>query len=233
MRILIVSATIAEIRPLLQRLTFTGAEGELLQHYEFQKHGIDLLVTGVGMTHTAYQLGRQLSRQHYDLAMNIGIAGAYSPDTRIGSVYQISAEIFGLLGVEDDENYLSLFDLGLQDPDSFPYEGGWLVNRKPPVSAILQKLPVAKGVTVNLIYTHRETIDTLKRMYQADLESMEGAAFFYSCLAADVPFVEIRSVSNFVAERDKSHWNVPLAIQNLDKTLDRLLRELAQVKTSL
>jgi len=233
MRILLVTATIAEIRPLLQRLTFTGAVGDFLQHYEFQKHNIDLLVTGVGMTHTAYHLGRQLSMEHYDLAMNAGIAGAYSPDTRIGTVYQIQSEIFGLLGVEDEENYLSLFDLGLQDPDTFPYEGGWLINRKPPESEILNKLPVAKGVTVNLIYTHRETIDTLKRMYQADLESMEGAAFFYSCLAAGVPFTEIRSVSNFVAERDKSHWNIPLAIQNLDKTLDHLLKELARVKNSL
>ena len=233
MKILIVSATIAEIRPLLQRLAFAGSEGEFLQHYEFQKHEIDLLVTGVGMTHTAYHLGRQLNRQRYDLAMNAGIAGAYSTNTRIGSVYQVSAEIFGLLGVEDQENYLSLFDLGLQDPDSFPYEGGWLINRKPPVSAVLRKLPAAKGVTVNLIYTHRDTIDTMKRVYQADLESMEGAAFFYACLAEGVPFIEIRSVSNYVAERDKSYWNIPLAIQKLDKTLDRLMKELSKVKNSL
>ena len=124
MRILIVTATIAEVRPLLRRLSFTGSEGEFLQHYEFQKHCIDLLVAGVGIAHIAFHMGRQLNRQRYDLAMNVGIAGAYSPITAIGSVYQISAEIFGLLGVEDEENYLSLFDLGLQDPDSFPYEGG-------------------------------------------------------------------------------------------------------------
>jgi futalosine hydrolase len=233
MRILIVSATIAEIRPLLQRLTFTASEGESLQHYEFQKHAIDLLVTGVGMTHTAYHMGRQLNRQHYDLAMNAGLAGAYSSNTRIGSVYQINAEIFGLLGVEDEENYLSLFELGLQDPDSFPYEGGWLVNKKPPVSVVLQKLSVARGVTVNMIYTHRDTIDTLKQMYQADLESMEGAAFFFACLSEGIPFIEIRSVSNYVAEQNKSQWNVPLAIQNLDNTLDRLLKELARAKNIL
>ncbi|MCX6281887.1 MAG: futalosine hydrolase [Bacteroidetes bacterium] len=233
MRILIVSATIAEIRPLLQRLTFTGSEGEYLQQYSFQKHSIDLLVTGIGLTHTAFHLGRQLNKQHYDLAMNVGIAGAYSRNTRIGTVYQVNAEIFGLMGIEDEENYLSLFDLGLLDPDSFPYEGGWLVNNEPPDSAILKKLPAAKGVTVNMIYTHTDTIETLKRIYQADLESMEGAAFFYACLIGKTPFVEIRSVSNYVAERDKSHWNVPLAIQNLDNTLDRLLRELAQVKINL
>lgn len=232
MRVLIVSATIAEVRPLLLKLTFLGFEGEFIQHFEYKNHLIDLLVTGVGMTHTAYHAGRQLSRLKYDLAMNVGIAGAYSPDTRIGKVYKITAEIFGLLGVEDEENYLSLFDLGLQDPDSFPYEGGWLLNRNMPVSEVLQKIPSAKGVTVNMIYTHSETIQTLKQIYKADLESMEGAAFFYACLSERTPFVEIRSVSNYVAERDKSHWNIPLAIKNLDKTLEQLLKELAGVKTS-
>ena len=233
MKILIVTATIAEVRPLLLKLSFKGTENELLQHYEYKKHLIDLLVTGVGMTHTAYHLGRQLNRQKYDLAMNVGIAGAYSPETRIGKVYQITSEIFGLLGVEDEENYLSLYDLGLQDPDSFPYEGGWLVNRNIPVSEILQKLPEAKGVTVNMIYTHSDTINTLKQIYKADLESMEGAAFFYACMSEGVPFIEIRSVSNYVAERDKSHWNIPLAVQNLDKTLEQLLNELARVKINL
>lgn len=233
MKLLFVAATIAEIRPLLKRLTLKGTEGDFLQHYEFQGHAIDLLMTGVGMTHTAYHLGRQLNRQHYDLAINAGIAGAYSTQTRIGSVYQINAEIFGLLGVEDEENYLSLFDLGLQDPDSFPYEGGWLINRKPPLSATLQKLPVARGVTVNLIYTHRDTIETLNRMYKADLESMEGAAFFYACLEEGIPFIEIRSVSNYVSERDKSRWDVPLAIKNLNKTLDQFLKEYSQIKINL
>jgi len=231
MRILIVVATIAEIRPLLQKVTLTGSEGESLQHYRYLDHEIDILVTGIGMVHTAFHLGARFQKQHYDLALNAGIAGAYSDTTEIGSVYQISAEIFGLLGVEDEENYLSLFDLGLQDPDSFPYEGGWLINKKPPVSAVLKKLPVARGVTVNMIYTHRDTIATLKQIYHADLESMEGAAFFYACLSEDIPFIEIRSVSNYVAEQDKSQWNVPLAIQNLDKTLDRLLKEIARVKT--
>ena len=231
MKLLIVTATIAEIRPLISKLTFKDAEGEVLQHYDYGKHSIDLLVTGVGMTHTAYHLGKQLNREHYDLALNVGIAGAYSPKTRIGSVFQVNEEIFGLLGVEDEENYLSLFDLGLQDPDSFPYEGGWLINRNPGLKGSLQKLPAARGVTVNLIYTHKDTIETLNRIYQADLESMEGAAFFYACLTEGIPFIEIRSVSNYVAERDKSQWNIPLAIHNLDKTLDKLLDELALVKT--
>ncbi len=232
MKILIVAATIAEIRPLLQKLALTGTEGDFLQHYHYQNHSIDTLVTGVGMAHTAFHLGRQLNREKYDLAMNVGIAGAYSPDTPIGTVYQINAEIFGLLGVEDEENFLSLFALGLQDPDSFPYDGGWLINGKPPVSATLQKLPMAKGVTVNMIYTHKETIATLNQMYNADLESMEGASFFYACLIEGVPFVEIRSVSNYVAERDKSCWDIPLAIKNLVKTMEHLLRDLAQLKTT-
>jgi len=233
MRILIVSATIGEISPLIRKLAFKGSEGAFLQHFGYRDQAVDLLVTGVGMAQSAFHLGRELNRQKYDLAINAGIAGAYSTTTHIGTVHQVNAEIFGLLGVEDEENYLSLFDLGLQDPDLFPYEGGWLFNRKPPVSAIVRKLPLARGVTVNMIYTHSDTIETLNRMYKADLESMEGAAFFYACLLQGIPFIEIRSVSNYVTERDKSRWDIPLAVKNLNKTLVDLLKEIAEAKIRL
>lgn len=229
MRILIVAATQAEIRPLLLKMTGTGSEGEFLHHFQYGQHNIDALITGVGMAHTAYHLGDVLARNSYDLALNAGIAGSYSPDTTIGKVYRVDAEIFGLLGVEDEENYLSLFDLGLLDPDSFPYEGGWLINHSTINSQVLRKLPAARGVTVNMIYTHLDTIKVLNQIYKADLESMEGASFFYACLMAGVPFTQIRSVSNYVAERDKANWNIPLAIKNLDKTLDRLLNELGSI----
>jgi len=228
MKILIVAATIAEIRQLVEKLERTGQEGDFLTYYKYHGIEIDVMVTGVGMAHTAFHMGRQLNMKKYDLAVNAGIAGAYSHDTPMGTVYQINAEIFGLFGVEDEENYISLSSLGLLDPDSFPYEGGWLINRNQPVTATLNKLPLAKGVTVNMIYTHSDTIDTLNQMYQASLESMEGASFFYACLIEGVAFAEIRSVSNYVAERDKSYWDIPLAIKNLNKTLEQILRDLAR-----
>ena len=47
---------------------------------------------------------------------------------------------------------------------------------------------------------------------------MEGAAFFAGCNKAD-QFMQIRAVSNYVEKRDKSKWNMPLAIKNLNDYL--------------
>ena len=48
---------------------------------------------------------------------------------------------------------------------------------------------------------------------------MEGAAFFASCKRAGGDFIQIRAISNYVEKRDKSKWQMPLAIQNLNDFL--------------
>jgi futalosine hydrolase len=52
---------------------------------------------------------------------------------------------------------------------------------------------------------------------------MEGAAFFYACLAAKVPFVEIRSISNRMEPRNRDAWDLPLAVRNLNEVLVGIL----------
>lgn len=58
----------------------------------------------------------------------------------------------------------------------------------------------------------------------AEIENMEGAAFFRACLcslAGGVEFLEIRAISNIVGE-DISKWNIPLALKNLTEELNAL-----------
>ncbi len=46
-------------------------------------------------------------------------------------------------------------------------------------------------------------------------KTMEGAAFFYVCLKENMNFFQIRTISNYVEERNEARWNIPLAIKNL------------------
>jgi len=55
---------------------------------------------------------------------------------------------------------------------------------------------------------------------------MEGAAFFYVCLQEKAPFIQIRSISNYVGEQDKSKWEISLAVKNLNNVLLDILAEL-------
>ncbi|HNJ95959.1 MAG TPA: futalosine hydrolase, partial [Ferruginibacter sp.] len=61
--------------------------------------------------------------------------------------------------------------------------------------------------------------------FQPDIESMEGAALHYVCLQEKVPFIQLRAISNYVGERDKSKWKMQEAITNLHNELLKLLNQ--------
>jgi futalosine hydrolase len=84
-------------------------------------------------------------------------------------------------------------------------------------------IPIVNGVTNNTVSGEEELIKRMMNKFSPDIETMEGAAFFYVCLMENVPFAEIRSISNMVAPRDKSKWNIPLAIKNLSDKVNSYL----------
>ena len=65
----------------------------------------------------------------------------------------------------------------------------------------------------------KNKIDLYQDRYKAALESMEGAALHYICRDVNIPFIQIRSVSNYVGERNKAHWKMKEAIYQLNETL--------------
>jgi len=226
MKILLVAATEFEVRPLLAHLLPMQVDDKLMRNYRLEKLDIDLLITGIGMIHTAFHLGKVLAAKKYDFAINAGIAGAYNSTTELGKVVNVTRECVAELGTEEGERFLSFFELGLMDPNVFPYRSGYLFSEKWPDLPTLRDLPRLPGNTVNQIHALPETIDALKLQYPAEVETMEGAAFLYGCLFEGIPCVQIRSFSNHVRERDKSHWQIPLAVDNLNKTVIKILQEL-------
>jgi futalosine hydrolase len=63
----------------------------------------------------------------------------------------------------------------------------------------------------------------ISERYHPDIETMEGAAFFYVCSRENIPFLAIRAVSNKVELRNREKWNIPLAINNLSEKFGELL----------
>jgi len=225
MKFLIVAATRFEIRPLSDKFAFVQKEDDSLSHYQFRNDKVDILITGMGMTATAFYLGKQLPGSNYDLVINAGICGSYKDSYPIGKVVNVTGECFSELGAENNDQFISLFDLGLLDPEDPPYRAGKLMNNSTPKGPALRKLDRVDGITSNTIHGHPETIRKLRELFDPDIESMEGAAFFYACITTGVPFHQIRSISNFVEERDKSKWDIPLALANLNKTVFEILKE--------
>ncbi len=221
MQILLVSATIFEIAPTLNWLEEHFAVNEL---GVFQRKDLSVfpLITGVGSTPTAFHVGQFLAQNQPDLAINAGIAGAFDQNFQLGDVLNVTTERFGDLGVEEaDGRFTDLFELGLLEKNTPPFVNGLLRN---PAGEQGSFLPPANGLTVNKVHGSPASVAAVQAKYpDAQVESMEGAAFFYACLLAKIPFLEIRSISNYVEARDRDKWDIPLAINNLNRTLVAML----------
>jgi len=194
MPILIVAATDAEIEPLVKTL---GTK-------------LDYLVTGVGMTATAFALGSCLTKTRYDLAINLGIAGSFDRQVGLGSVWEVSEDTFAELGAENDTEFIPLPSLGLGQVTFNPS----VHLRDLPGNF---QLPEARAITVNTAHGNQDSIKKIQDRFDARLESMEGAAFFYACQKMNVPCLQIRGVSNYVEKRNPPLWKIQSAIENVNQ----------------
>jgi futalosine hydrolase len=221
LNILLVSATAFEMAPLLQWLE-QHAKGQTEGAFQVGNHHITPLVTGVGMVATAFHLGRVLTAPLPHWAMNIGIAGAFDPQLSPGDVVQVHTERFGDLGVEEaDGRFTDFFDLGLIPNDGMPFTKGVLRN---PYATGATFLSAVEGLTVQKVHGFGPSIEQVRQRYpEAQIESMEGAAFFYACLHARIPFMEIRGISNYVEPRNRAAWQIPKAIQHVNEVAIKMI----------
>jgi len=225
MKILIVSATSIEVEPLVKQLKFEININSALTSYFYRDLEVDVLITGVGMVSTAFWLGKTLTANNYEIAINVGIAGSFERSMQLGTVVNIVNDRFSELGAESGEYFLSLIDINLIEKSVFPFVNCELINDTEIKSELLDTIPKFKGITVNTIHGNSDSIQKIRELFDPVTESMEGAAFLYACLSEKIKCLQLRGISNYVEERDKKNWNIPLAIQNVNEFIIDLLNE--------
>lgn len=192
-----------------------SGKGKLMS-CKYGKHSVDVLLAGVGMTATAFYLGKELGKK-YDLAINAGVAGSFRKNIPPGAVVHVTHDRFGDLGAEDGERFLTLEEMGLSKAQS--------LKSKAPSSKVnsLRALIKVKGITVNTVHGNTASINKVVRKFDPDVESMEGAAFFFACQEFKTPCIQVRAISNYVERRNKKNWKIELAVKNLNAFLERML----------
>jgi futalosine hydrolase len=131
----------------------------------------------------------------------------------------VKQDTFGDLGIEEKGNFSSVFKLGFASEDDFPFEHGWLMNKH-----LLLSSESVVGVTVNKVSDSEIQKQQLIKTYNPAVESMEGAAFHYVCLQEKISFLQLRSISNHVGERDKSKWKIKDAIESLNHEITKTIK---------
>lgn len=218
MNILIVSATEFEVRPLLDYLNIEHALPGINFSKNVQNHqGVKVLVTGIGMVNTAFMMGRYETNM-YDLILNVGVCGTFDRSFQLGDVVEVTEDILSEMGAEDGDRFLTYDELDLP--------GDYIFNSHLKTSYTqMGKLKKVKGITVNTVHGNEKSIGKVLQLFKPSVESMEGAAFMASCRNADVSYTQIRAISNYVEKRDKSKWQMKLAINNLNDFLINFIEE--------
>ncbi|MEO6833451.1 MAG: futalosine hydrolase [Chitinophagaceae bacterium] len=214
MKVLLVAATRAEIEPTILWLEKAQANS---------RFEVEVLITGVGMTATCFSLCKKLLKNKYDFVLGAGIGGAFSENIALGECVIVAQEAFGDLGAEDHERFIDVQEMGFQSADEFPFEDGWLRNDFKQNPFDINGLKKVFAISVNTVSGCANTIQNRIEKYVPDIESMEGAALHFVCLQLDIPFLQVRAISNYVTPRNRDAWEIGKAVKALNVLLIKWL----------
>ena len=165
----------------------------------------------------------------YDLVINAGIAGGFRGRAEIGDIVLADQVIAADQGVMTDEGFSTLRDLGL------PGNGGYAVenpDHRARLASGPYRLLAGDVLTLSCMTgTDSRASELAARYPRAVAEAMEGYGVLEAIRrdsarsGADIPFVEIRAISNVIGHRDRSTWNIPLAFSALASAMSTLLSE--------
>ncbi|MDR1811677.1 MAG: hypothetical protein LBQ87_02520 [Candidatus Fibromonas sp.] len=152
--------------------------------------GYDCLVSGIGILSTALRLSRTFQKQSYKNAIQIGIAGAYSSSgLNIGDTVVVASDCMPEFLPWEQNTF---FGFG-----TLPFE---------------ENLKRVKGTTVLSCAKTYDADETRGEI--AQVETMEGTAFFAACKEYGVPGIQVRAISNYTAVK-KSEWEIEKALLKL------------------
>jgi len=183
------------------------------------RNTVKAVITGIGQVNTAQALTAMLEHDRPDIVIMAGCAGAYAGSSlKIGDVAVATGEINAESGIITTGGFNGMEETGfpLVESKGRPYYSSFPLSEKHN-SIIINTYKTAhlgQFLTVSTISGTAERGNELFARFGALCENMEGAAAAQVCLVYDVPFVEIRGISNMVEDRDKDRWDIDTAMRN-------------------
>ena len=175
--------------------------------HNLNQHNAYLLITGVGQYNLLTSLSHYLNTFPAPLQIiNIGIAGSFGSKFKILDICKVKCDYVADQIVEQECHWTSHSKAGI--PNTIHH------LREVTTPEFYQKidLPEAKAITTDFLTDNKQLINKRQVFFRADIESMEGAAVFHLAQYFDIPAMQIKSISNFVGERDKTKWRIDDAI---------------------
>ena len=228
-RVLIITAVEAERAAIVAGLNKGGYEvAERIDHVETGNE-VCVLASGVGSAAAAAMTGHALAtaswmEADFSAVLSAGIGGGFVGPVEVGGLAIATESIAADLGAESPDGFIPLEELGF-GAGRFAADLGLLRT----LAAALPTATAGSVLTVNTVTgTAERTEQLLRRCPGAVAEGMEGFGVAVATAAVSATafceFGEIRAISNPVGPRDRSAWQLPLALSALTEAFAALAR---------
>lgn len=188
---------------------------------------VTLVTTGIGAVNAAHALTCYLQEQRPRRVVQVGVGGAYPESgARVGDLALASEEYYGDLGVRTPTGWqdselmgIPVLEKGRSYFNRFPTDEQWVQR----AAAALPEAYIGPFVTVQECAGTDELGVERGRRFGALCENMEGAAAAHLCTLYEVPFAELRAMSNIVEQRTPEQWDLPQAAARAQAAVQQLL----------
>jgi futalosine hydrolase len=158
------------------------------------------LACGVGPVEAAAATARALAVDPPGAVLHVGIAGAHGITP--GGVVIGSESLYCDISAE-----IPVVDRLAPDPQL--------------LEALREAIPEALSLPIG-------TSASVGGGAEVRVEGMEGFAVLRACALANVPAIEVRAISNEIAEGDRARWRIGRALEALADVLPRMLEAAAK-----
>ncbi|HEX2092379.1 MAG TPA: futalosine hydrolase [Longimicrobiaceae bacterium] len=197
--------------------------------------GVEVIVlpTGMGKTNAAQAATALLETRAVRGVVGFGIAGAYpGSGLEVGGVALASEAVYADEGVLAPDGWLSVEEIGipLLERDGirrfnhFPLDPVRVEQARSALEAAGIRVRVGPALTVSACSGTTSRGRELAQRHGALTEGMEGAALAHVCALYDVPFLELRGISNPVEDRDLTRWRIAEAAEAAQRAARVLVR---------
>jgi futalosine hydrolase len=222
--IILACATELERRHALAR---TGSRPAEALRFSFAGRDVLACVVGVGPVAAALTMGELLARHpEADGVLNLGICGSFDPRLPLGTICAASAEIWPEYGVnrtngtEEAFSFQMLPDVNLTPVNRMDFDPA--ASARAMGFALPETWPQGPSLTVAGVSGDPERASMLLARHDAATENMEGFSLALAARRRNLPFLEVRTVSNTVGDRDTTRWNFRAALESLQAVLPAL-----------
>jgi len=232
-----VDEEVAELISKFDRPSVTDIGNRRIVSGQVNNMAVKVIFSGPGIVNTTQALTAIVESDRPGLIIQTGSGGAfYESGLNLGDICIATEEIDIHSGVESLSGHFFIDDLPFallkagsgEYKNRFPVEEKLVTNCYQVLKKVLTPLDikVEKGpfITVSTITASDNRAAALHECFKPAIEQMEGAAAAHISMLYDIPFLEVRSVSNFVGKRDRQNWNLSMASRNCSRAVYELIQ---------